>query len=206
MAAQSLNPFATFQLQPRPWLPAEEVQSKFVSLAAKLHPDASTSPDSEGDFQNLTAAHHVLRDPVKRLASVLELEAPGLLHEDSQQFIPSNLPDLFMSIATLQREVGAFCAQRSEPASGGEKTTPLTRAVLEGERLSLRSDVTRTLDKLSLHWNRCEAQVQAANTVWERRSSETLRNLVSVHREMSYLQRWKAQLEESRLLLDTLPS
>jgi len=39
--------------------------------------------------------------------------------------------------------------------------------------------------------------------VWERRTAESLRHLAAVHTEMSYLQRWKTQLNESLLLLNT---
>ncbi len=174
-----------------------------MRLAAIHHPDTNSATQAKADFQALTSAHKVLKDPVRLLAAALELEAPGMLKAANEHFIPSTLPDLFMSIATLGREVAAFCAQKSEgPHVHGNRSTS-GAALVQSELHSLRTDVDRLLEKLNHHWGRCEAQVKAADAVWERRTAESLRHLAAVHAEMSYLQRWKAQLNESRLLLNT---
>ncbi len=219
------DPFATFEMKIRPWLDPSLVQQKFVSLAAKSHPDSNREPGAHANFQSVTAAHQILRDPVRRLEAALELESPGILDAADGHLVPTNLPDLFMSIATLHRQISAFCGQRalsheqpalsqgsharSHPAgvqgreSRSVSTSPLSSALLRSETFTLRSDLEHLTQKVNQQWERCENQVRAVDAVWERRTPEMLRHLASVYREMSYLQRWKSQLKEADLLLKT---
>lgn len=201
MSATSQDPFSTLGVEARPWLATDHVQERFIKLAGQHHPDANPASGSKEVFQSITLAHQTLRDPVKRLAAVLELEAPELLRQPSEQFIPSHLPDLFMGIATIQREVAAFSAQTAARRTDDGGPSALNQALLRGECLSLLSDLERLLNKVDLQWARCETQIQAADAVWERRTHESLLQLAAVYREMSYLKRWKEQLKESRLIL-----
>lgn len=190
------NPFATFQLPVRPWLPSETVQHAFLKLAAQWHPDTNEAPEAQSEFQKINTAHQILKDPVKRLEAALQLENPESLAIASEASIPSNLPDLFMTIATFQREVSTFFAQSNPYPS------PVERAVQHGELMVLRSDIDHLIERVEHQWIRCENQVRAADLTWERRTAETLRHLASTQREMRYLQRWREQLRDTRLKLE----
>jgi curved DNA-binding protein CbpA len=198
------DPFATFNLKVRPWLEADVVQQTFVALAGQTHPDLKHSTESEQSFQAVTAAHQILRDPVRRLEAALQLECPDILSTPEGQFFSSELSDLFMSVATLSRQITAFCGQQAKTAeTQGTSTSPLSAAVLRSESFSLRSDLDQLTRKVNQHWERCENQIRAADSVWERRTPEMLRHLTSVYREMCYLKRWKSELKEADLLLRT---
>lgn len=191
-------PFAVLQFPTRPWLSPEELQDRFVLLAAQWHPDGNSDPNSTAEFQKITSAHQILRDPVRRLEAALEAESPGILAGVAKNALPASLPDLFMEVATLQREVAAFCAQyRSKPS-------PLGMALLKGELMSLQKDLERLSQKLQLLWDRGLSQIQAADSIWERRTPESLHALALVHQELVYLQRWQSQLRESRLRLESV--
>ncbi len=192
------NSFAVLQFPAKPWLSPEELQARFLELAARWHPDGNNDPNSTAEFQKISVAHQTLKDPVRRIEAVLELERPGFLASLARNAIPPFLAELFMEVATLQREINAFCAQHSSTHS------PLSLALLKGERIALRKDLEQLVQKLRLQWERCLSQIQAADSTWERRTAESLAALALVHQEMVYLQRWRDQLRESQVRLDSL--
>ncbi|MEY2600432.1 MAG: DnaJ domain [Verrucomicrobiota bacterium] len=209
------NPFQTFDLPARPWVDLQRLQERFLALASQCHPDALPStqgspspslPDSppaphgtpaqahgEAAFRELNEAHRTLQNPVTRIRSILEQEAPEQLAAAQQEGISLDLSDHFMDVATLLREAEAFCSQLASTHS------PLSKAILRSEALALRSDLERTLARLDELWRQCEAQLQAADAVWERRTPAILKQLATVQKEMSFLQRWRVQLREARI-------
>ena len=187
--------FETLGLPVRPWIERETLHSRFVELAAQWHPDTNSDPAAGTRFQELVGAHLLLRDPVKRLECVLQLECPDRAGAQSGTQITDELTDLFLSIATFNRQLQAFHAQ--QPAT----QSPLSRAVLQSDRLALGHDLEQLSQKVEHHWQRCEAQIHAADTIWERRTPELLDSLGKVLREMVFLQRWRVQLRESRVRL-----
>lgn len=189
------SPFETFGLPARPWIDREALQARYVELAAQWHPDASADPHAEARFQELVRAHLLLRDPVKRLDCVLQLEIPLRAKGQPGTQITEELTDLFLSIATFNRQIQAFHAQ--QPAT----QSPLSRALLQSDRLSLGHDLEKLSRTVEHHWQRCETQIQAADTIWERRTPELLDSLLKVLREMIFLQRWRTQLGEARVRL-----
>jgi hypothetical protein len=72
---------------------------------------------------------------------------------------------------------------------------------LQSDRLSLGHDLENLSKKVEHHWQRCEAQIRAADTIWERRTPELLESLGTVRREMVFLPRGPVQLRESRVRL-----
>jgi hypothetical protein len=189
------NAFATLGLPARPWLERETLQARFVELAARWHPDTNPDPEAASRFQTLVGAHLLLRDPVKRLECVLQLEDPAHAAAQTGAEITRELTDLFLSIATYNRQLQAFHAQ--QPAT----LSPLNRALLHADRLSLKHDLEQLSQKVERHWERCETQIHAADTIWERRTPELLASLKKILREMVFLQRWRTQLRESRVRL-----
>lgn len=192
-------------MEVRPWLEPALVQRAFVSLAGKTHPDSQRAREGGAAFQEVTQAHQVLRDPVRRLEAVLQRECPEFLRATGARMVPTDLPDLFMSVATLHRQITAFCGQRkSAESSAAKELSPLSSALARSEVFALRSDLDNMIQKVNQHWARCENQVRAVDAVWERRTPEMLQQLASVYREMCYLQRWKEQLKEADVLLKTV--
>ena len=194
-AASPPNAFAALGLPVRPWIERETLQSRFVALAAQWHPDTNSNPEAGARFQELVGAHLLLRDPVKRLECVLQLECPGRATAPPGAQLTDELTDLFLSIATFNRQLQAFHAQ--QPAT----QSPLSRALLQSDRLALGHDLEQLSQKVEHHWQRCEAQIHAADTIWERRTPELLDSLGKVLRDMVFLQRWRVQLRESRVRL-----
>ena len=199
------DPFATFQLEVRPWLEPAVVQKTFISLAGQTHPDSRATGSGDTNFQEVTRAHKILRDPVKTLEAALRHEFPEALNTSDSPAIPGDLPDLFMSVATLHRQITAFSAQQIKAAAANTTPpSPLSKALLRSEAFALHSDLEHLMKKVNIQWDRCENQVRAADAVWDRRTPELLRHLASIYREMCYLQRWKTQLKEAELLLNTI--
>jgi curved DNA-binding protein CbpA len=194
-AAPLPNAFEVLGLPVSPWVERETLRSQFVALAAQWHPDTNPDPEAGAQFQALVGAHLLLSDPVKRLECVLRLERPSIEAPQPAAQLTAELTDLFLSIATFNRQLQAFHAQ--QPAT----QSPLSRALLQSDRLSLGHDLEHLRKKVEHHWQRCEAQIRAADTIWERRTPELLDSLGKVLREMVFLQRWRIQLRESRVRL-----
>ncbi|MEK0445250.1 MAG: DnaJ domain [Verrucomicrobiota bacterium] len=187
------DPFETLSLPARPWIERSALQSRFHELAAQKHPDSSSHPESQAAFQALNEAHQILKNPVSRLRCLLEKEAPDQLQAAQSGGISPELSDRFLSVATLLRQVSAFCDQQTAARS------PLAKAVLRSEHLALRSDVERALAQVNELWHRAETQIQAADSVWDRRTPGILSQLATLQHEMTFLQRWRLQLREARL-------
>lgn len=194
-SAPPLHAFDILGLPVRPWLERETLQAKFVERAAQWHPDTNPDPEAASRFQALVGAHLLLRDPVKRLECVLQLENPADAPAHPGTQITQELTDLFLSIATLNRQLQAFHAQK--PAT----QSTLNRALMHSDRLALGHDLEQLSNQVEQHWQRCETQIHAADTIWERRTPEILESLKKVLREMVFLQRWRVQLRESRVRL-----
>ncbi len=192
------DPFDTLSLPARPWIDQAALHNRFRELASQRHPDSDISQSQEAAnsaFCELNDAHRAIQDPVTRLHSLLAKEAPAELESAQRGQISLDLTDHFMNVATILRGVSAFCAQESMARS------PMTRAVLRAEHNALRTDVERTLARIDELWHQCEAQLQAADAVWDRRTPGILHQLATIQHEMSILQRWRVQLREARLRL-----
>ena len=173
--------FAAFDLPRAPWADADELKAKFHRLSAQRHPDA---PGGSGTaFSELNAAWQILRVPSSCLHHYLELEHPGALATAAQT--PAELADLFMDIAAFRQDAQRF-ATRNAAA-----TSPLTRALLEPERIALRT----RLDSLA-------ATVAARNeTIIAKLRSETPKpdELARLLASLVFLGKWSPQLAEARL-------
>ncbi|MEI6712541.1 MAG: hypothetical protein WCO60_02235 [Verrucomicrobiota bacterium] len=204
------DPFDTFSIPARPWIDLSDLQSRFHALAAQHHPDtleasktggAATASSSdtavlkEADFSEINEAHQLLKDPVTRLQLLLAREAPAELEALKHGEISMDMSEHFLHVATILREVSAFQHQYSSARS------PLARAVLRAEHLSLRHDLDRALAKMDELWHQCESLIKGADSVWERRNPSILRQLATVQREMTFLQKWRTQLREARLTM-----
>jgi DnaJ-domain-containing protein 1 len=189
--------FALLNEPRRPWLDAEVLKQKFLSLSATVHPDKIHSA-SESDkqtaskkFADLNAAYNSLLLPKSRLLHLLELER-GAKPGDVQQ-IPPALADLFAQVAVVCRDADRFLAEKAKPVSPLLQVQLFERAQGWIERLnSLQKKLGSFHEELLANLKRLDSQWMA-----EVSSHATLLNDLEVlYRLFSYFNRWNAQIQE----------
>ena len=178
--------FALFNLPRRPWLDAAALREKFHRRSAALHPDAGGSSD---DFAELNAAHRNLREPAARLRHLLELEAPGVLAQSQQ--IPPALADRFMRVGSARQSAASFLAKHRAASS------PLTRALLAPDHAAQSQSLDIVLAELETAHADALTRLREIDPEWRDRLTE----LARLQAELSYLEKWTAQLRDSRLQL-----
>ena len=113
--------FALLDEPRRPWLDADRLKKKFLTISATAHPDrvhTATPAEKESAnqrFTELNAAFNCLREPKDRLRHLLELEL-GAKPKDLQE-IPPDLADLFLEVARLRQEASAVIAEKAKTTS-----------------------------------------------------------------------------------------
>jgi DnaJ-domain-containing protein 1 len=113
--------FALLNEPRRPWLEADSLKSKFLTLSAEVHPDR-THQAAAGDqraanqaYTELNAAYNCLREPRSRIRHLLELE---LGHKPSDLTnVPDDLLDLFFQIGKVFRDVDALLVEKAKATS-----------------------------------------------------------------------------------------
>ena len=178
--------FAFFDLPRRPWLDAANLRDEFHRRSASLHPDAGGDADR---FAQLNTAHQTLSSPASRLRHLLELEAPELLAQSPQ--IPPALGDRFMQVGAACQSAAGFLAKHRAASS------PLARALLASEHTAQTQALDITLADLDSAHACALARLQNIDAAWR----EHLTEIASLHAELSYLEKWTAQLRAMRLEL-----
>lgn len=125
--------FAALGIPRATWVDAEELKSRFHKLSAERHPDAAGGDGAA--FTELNAAWQTLREPAGCLRHFLELEHPDALAGANPAAAPAELAELFMDIASLRQTAQKFSVKFAAASS------PLTKAMLEPERVALRTQV-----------------------------------------------------------------
>jgi DnaJ-domain-containing protein 1 len=200
--------FALLDEPRRPWLDPDALKAKFLTLAAKVHPD-HVNHATEGDRQaahhrytELNAAYQCLREPKERLRRLLELER-GTKPEDVQK-ISSATVDLFTEVSELCREADLFLAEKARVIS------PLLKVKLLEQGMALTDKLNAMLRKLNARHDALTEQIQYLNMAWEsappvgspaRRNVLPLSRLEHIYREFSYFTRWKRQIQERSVQL-----
>ena len=191
--------------QRRPWLDAEHLKAKFLSLSANFHPDHVRNPD-EGEksagaprFADLNTAYNCLREAKSRTRHLLELE---LGHEaEKVSEIPPDLANLFIEVAQVCREAGDYLVERSKTCS------PLLRVQLfeRGQELADRLQMLRL--QLSQRQEAPTRDLKSLDAEWGRTMSDStarplaLQRLEEIHRRLSFYGRWDSQLREAIIQL-----
>jgi len=175
--------FAVLGIPRTAWVDAEELKSRFHKLSAERHPDAAGGDGAA--FTELNAAWQALRDPAGCLRHFLELEHPDALASAGQT--PAELADLFMDIAAFRQAAQKFAAKYSAA------TSPLTKAMLEAERVALRTRLTALAANVAARTEQSLATLHS-NATQPAQLATLLASLV-------FLAKWTAQLAELRLNL-----
>ncbi len=179
----AVDHFAVLGVPRAAWVDAEELKSRFHKLSAERHPDAMGGNGVA--FTELNAAWQALREPAGCLRHFLELEHPDALASAGQT--PSELADLFMDIAAFRQAAQKFSAKYSAA------TSPLTKAVLEAERATLRTRLTALAANVTARTEQSIATLRSDAT-----QPPQLATLLA---SLVFLAKWMAQLAELRLAL-----
>ncbi len=182
----------------RPWLDADLLKQKFLTLSASLHPDrihsASESDKSEATkkFTELNAAYNCLAEPKLRLLHLLELEL-GAKPKDIQT-IPAALADLFAGVANNCRNVDGFLAEKNKA------TSPLVQVMLfeRGQDwVEKLTGLQRNLNKLR---EELDAELKSLDAQWISTDAPSRREIMpkleELYRLFGYFNRWNRQIQE----------
>lgn len=189
--------FALFGEPRRPWLDADALKQKFLSLSATVHPDkihGVNEADKEAaskEFAELNAAYNNLRLPKSRLLHLLELET-GAKPGDVQQ-IPPALADLFAGVAAMCRDADLFLADKAKTIS------PLLQVQLFERSQEWIERLNGLQKKLSGFHEELLSKLKWLDTQWTADGSDhaaLLNDLESLYRLFSYFNRWNAQIQE----------
>ena len=193
--------FALLNEPRRPWLDADSLKKKFLTLSASTHPDRvhAATPEEKAtankQFAELNTAYNCLREPKDRLRHLLELEL-GAKPKDLQE-IPPDLADLFLEVARLRQETRSFLAERTKADSPMLQLQFFERSHGWIERLQQmqrrlneqQSTILATLRVLNSEWQRTETKSP------ER--ARFLPRLEEIWRLLSFYSRWSSQLQEA---------
>ena len=189
--------FAFFDEPRRPWLDAEILKQKFLTLSAAIHPDRvhnlgeAERASAQARYTELNAAYNCLREPKERLHHLLELEL-GALPKDIQR-IPSDLMDLSLEVGKGCREADAFLAEKAKVTSPLLLVTFFERGqVFADELQALRQRVNSLNEHLT-------AELQQIDAAWQSGAASRtvlLQRLEELYRLFSYFARWMAQTQE----------
>jgi DnaJ-domain-containing protein 1 len=195
--------FALLNEPRRPWLAAGLLKVKFFALSAQVHPDkvhGATEREkhrAHERYTELNAAYTCLREPTDRLRHLLQLESgrkPKEVHD-----IPAPAADLFLEVARLCREVESFLAERSRVASPLLKVQMFERGQDWMDRLSTLQQ------RLGAGYDALMDELKAMNASWEqapavsatdRNDSLPLDRLEQIYRALSFMTRWRNQVQE----------
>jgi len=182
----------------RPWLDADALKQKFLTLSSAAHPDkihsASDTEKSAASksFAELNAAYTCLADPKTRLLHLLELELVAK-PKDIQQ-IPSTLADLFAEVAMTCRSTDGFLAEK------GKATSPLVQVQLFERGQEWVEKLNALQQKLNALRDQLVTSLQSQDAQWLSAGSTTraeiLRQLEEHYRLFGYLNRWNNQIQE----------
>lgn len=179
--------FALLEQPRRPWLDERAVKEAFHRIASATHPDLSGGGT---DFSSsLNAAFVTLRDPVKRLRHFLELEDLPALRE--ARAIPSDLAELFPSVAAAQQALTTYAAHRRAAGSA------IARAILAEEESAAKAAAREARALVETRLAEALEELRAFDAKWPAPRAHTA--LAELHIRLAYLTRWDEQLREAAL-------
>ncbi len=197
--------FAVMGEARRPWLDAEELKKRFLSLSADCHPDRfhSGSPvEKQSAAQKSVehnAAYQCLREPKDRLRHLLELET-GAKPSDIER-ISQELMDASLEVTRLCRGADDFLREKERI------TSPLLQVELferGQEWVTKINELARAIDQrreeLHSRLKRLDESWVASATA-EQRRLELLPPLEEIYRLLSYYERWLGQLRNRHVAL-----
>lgn len=189
--------FALLNEPRRPWLDAELLKQKFLTLSATVHPDRvhnlgeAERAAAQEYYTELNTAYNCLREPKDRLQHLLQLEL-GAPPPNTQR-IPSDLMDLSLEVGKACREADAFLAEKARVTSPLLQVSFFERGQVFADKLQpLRQRVNALNDRLS-------EELRQIDVAWQSSAmprTALLQRLEELSRLFSYFARWSAQIQE----------
>ena len=170
-----MNAFDTFSLEPSLVIDIDQLKELYQDLAASNHPD---NGGNKTEFERINQDYQALLSPAKRLKTFMETH--GIEH-DSRGAVSNDLMDLFMQVGSLVQEADSFIRKKSAA------TSVLAKALLEGESMELQ-------DKLSELIAKIEAQQEAITNLFAKELPHD--QLPQIARNLAFLEKWQAQLQQ----------
>ena len=192
------DPFALLGVPRRPWIDAETLKQRFLSLSSECHPDrthqaASAEKKAAQDrFTELNAAYQTLLDPRERLRALLQQEAGK--HASDVQTIPPGLMNLFVEAGKVCREADAFLAKKAA------QTSPLLKVQLFEQAQNWIDELRGVRDQVTQSHQTLLDEIKKLDSGWETLSVEEkesrLGRLQEIAGLLNYPKKWNARLEE----------
>ena len=157
----------------------------YRKLAGVLHPDLAGG--DEGRFRELGEAEAILRDPARRLRSLIA-RPPG-------SAVPPEAGDLFPRVASLTHAAGDLMARHATASN------PLAKAVLAAPLNKLSADLESLLVSIGEWRSALDTRLAALDADWP---SHDPGDVASLADSFSYAARWESQLRERKLALECL--
>ncbi|SRR5258708_289456 len=193
--------FALLNEPRRPWLDAELLKQKFLTLSSSVHPDRVHNAGdveklaAQERYTALNAAYNCLREPVERLRHLLDLEL-GERPKDVQE-IPSDLAGLFMETSRLCREAAAFLVEKEKVASPLLKVQWFERGEEWRERLAaLQHTINSHREALLGELKEIDSIWDTTDAIGPKDRKAALKRLEAIYRLSSYYARWNGQIQE----------
>lgn len=187
--------FTLFSEPRRPWMDADSLKKKFLTLSTAVHPDKIHSASgveksaAAKKFSELNAAYHCLVEPKSRLLHLLELER-GAKPDEIRQ-IPAALADLFAEVATICKNADDFSAEKNKITSPLLQVQFFERAQTWIERLNLLQK------KLTGLRQNLDFELKSLDAAWMNGAHDgILPKLEELYRLFGYFNRWNNQIQE----------
>jgi plasmid maintenance system antidote protein VapI len=197
-----IDAFELLGAERRPNLDPAVVDRMFQQISRERHPDSARSGDlvsrrdAESHYADLNEAAQILRDPVKRLRHLLELErgiTPGVVDR-----VPSSVMDLFMEVAGGLKRIDALMNRKQQVQN------PLLKATLFKQALDLTPEIAVIQAKVAQLQNDLGEQLRNLDRQWDVSDREAmLDQLEDIYRGLSHTQKWTAQLSERLFLVQS---
>lgn len=170
------NHFQTLGIEASITLDLDSLRDSYQKLAAESHPDQG---GDKATFDSINLAYNTLRSPSKRLKHYMELKG---IEYDARGSVTSDLMDLFMSVGETLQKTDAFLRKKSAA------TTALAKALLEPESMLMQDTLGEQISKVEQKQSEYLALLS---------SSPADEILPQITRNLAFLEKWYAQLQQS---------
>lgn len=197
-----MDNFTLLEQARRPWIEAEPLKAKFLTMSSSVHPDRLHNAgererrSATERYSALNGAYNCLRDAKERLGHLLQLEL-GAKPGDVQK-IPSAAMDLFMEVGNTLREVDAFLAQKAKV------TSPLVKVQMFQSAMEWTDRLNGLQQRINEKREWVFEELKGMNAAWDATPAEGLQRVAAlplgrleeVYRELSFIGRWTEQIQQ----------
>ena len=190
--------FALMGVPRRPWLEADLLKQRFLSLSGECHPDRIHQAGEaekravQERFTELNQAYQSLLDPRERLLHLAERESGRKTTE--VQDIPSDLMALFFEVGKICREADTLLAEKAAETSPLLKVKMFARAQDQIEQLQgVKCKVALSREALLNEIRRLDEKWELIDDAEKQARLVRLQRIAGL---LNYSKKWDAQIQE----------